>query len=317
MSKNKKEGSLDVPIFRFINEELQVDFSSNPNEIGASELGYGQKKTVIKKIYEIEEPPTMRMLAGKIGHELIEYKPVRTKIVNHINGLLGIERKPISRTKTVAYNEVLPGKKIRLHADITTPDYPIEIKFTAQPMKRWTREVAPYHRIQLNMYSGYYKREMGVLMMINLNVFLTSSKNWDYIMNNLTFTLPFNHHQKQYLKSIELAKKLFRHIDNEDFKSLPCSLHSWECKRCIKEVREICGKERYTCQDYNVEKEKKHGKEIFDYPEKLTDKFLKSPLCEDCFSRIYPHSKYVKYKYINYKEMEIETLKKNVKEMLK
>ncbi|GAG98953.1 unnamed protein product, partial [marine sediment metagenome] len=103
MSKNKKEGSLDVPIFRYANEEFQVDFSINQDEIGASELGYGWKKIVIRKIYEIEEPSTMRMLAGKIGHEIIEYKPIRTKIVQRINDLLGIKGKPISIVKKEDY----------------------------------------------------------------------------------------------------------------------------------------------------------------------------------------------------------------------
>lgn len=301
MSKNKKEGSLDVPIFRYANEEFQVDFSIKRNEIGASELGYGQKKIVIKKIYEIEEPSTMRMLAGKIGHSVVEYKPIRTKIVRHINTLLDIKGEPLSVVKKVDYDEVLPGKKIRMHPDILTPYYPIEIKFTAMPTNKWTREVAPYYRIQLNTYSGYYKRSIGILTIINLNIFLTASKNWDYIMNNLTFTLPFEHNQKQYLKTRELAKMLFDCIDKEEYDHLQCPIHSWECSRCVSEVREYCGKDVYSCQFYDEVKEKKHNKKMYEYPKELTGKFTDKPLCEECFLKGNPHSKYEKYKFVNYK----------------
>jgi len=298
---NKRADSLDIPIFQYVNETMQVNFSISRDEIGASELGYGQKKIVIEHTYEIKKPSDMRMLAGKIGHSLIEYKPIRTKIVKAINDQLGIKGEPKSIVQKAVHLEILPGKTLRLHPDILTPYYPIEEKWTAQPVRKWTRDAAPYYVNQLNMYSGFYKMELGILLVVNLNVFLSASKDFKYIMNNYIFILPFEHNNDQYRESLALTEKLFNHIDNEDFESLPCPIHSWECTWCLKEVREICGKERYTCQFYDPTKGKKHGKAMFEYPKELTGKFTDTPLCEDCFQGLNPRSSYEKFKYKDYK----------------
>ena len=51
------------------------------------------------------------MLAGKIGHSIIEYKPIRTKIVQRINELLGIKGEPLSITLKEDYDEGYSGWK--------------------------------------------------------------------------------------------------------------------------------------------------------------------------------------------------------------
>ena len=301
MGKNKVENSLDVNIFQYMNEAFQVDFRTDRNVIGCSDLHYGQKKVVIEKIHNIKSPSSMRQLFGKIIHELIEYKPIRTKIVRDINKEYGIKCKPVSKVKDERLKEILPEQFLRFHPDTRTPHYIIEEKTHAMPVRNWKRETALQHVLQLNDYVCEYKVGFGILLVINMNAFLSGSKSWEYILNTFSYTIRFEPNYNQFKKDLNLTKYLFECINEEVYDHLPCPVAGdWECANCIKKTREYCGKERYTCQDYSVEKEKKHGYEMFDYPNELTGKFTDSPLCETCFQRIYPHSTYEKWKYLNY-----------------
>lgn len=282
-----------------MNQAFQVDFRVDKDVIGSG-LYYGQKALVIKKIYEIEEPATMRQLFGKVIHQLVEYKPVRTEIVKFINKKYGIDEEPVSETLDEKYTNITKTQKFREHPDIKTPHYIAETKTTAMGVRNWTRESAVQWVKQLNHYVCSYKKEFGVLVVINMNAFLSASKDWDRIMNDYCYTLRFEPNYEQYEKDLELAEKLFQHITEKEYQTLPCPVSDWECGSCYHEIREKCGKEVYKCQALKTGKSGKQykcGKELFEYPDKLTAKFKETPGCEKCFKKESPHAKYEKYKY--------------------
>ena len=287
---SKVENDLRLNPFILMNQALQVDFRTDKDVIGSSELHYGQKKLIIKKVFEIEEPATMRMLFGKVIHQLVEYKPVRTEIVKFINKKYGIDEEPESEAEGEKYIKITKTQKFRMHPDIITPHYIIEIKTTAMGVRNWTRESSVQWVKQLNDYVCSYKKEFGVLLVINMNAFLSASKDWDRIMNDYCYTLKFEPDHIQYDKDLELVEKLFQHIDKKEYNTLPCPEAEWECKYCYHETREKCGKEVYTCQMCK-------RKKIYEYPHFLTAKFKETPGCEKCFKKESPHAKYEKYKY--------------------
>lgn len=304
---HKVENNINVNPFIYMNQAFQAKFRTDRNVLGFSDIFYGQKKIVIKKIFEIETPPNMSMLSGTITHELIEHKPVRTKIVDFINKKYGIKGEPVSDIKTEKYKEILPGQMLRIHADILTPHYVIEEKTTVMPVRQWSREVVIQYLQQLNGYVCEYERKFGVLLMVNKNFFTYKGNDWDYLMNNYCYCLKFEPDIEAYKYALKLTKMLFECITKEEYQHLPCPVAgSWECNYCYHEVMEKCGKEVFKCQ---VKKERgnkmvKCYNKMVEYSKKLTDAFIDNVQCEACFEKHNPRSKYIKFKYRNYKEME-------------
>ena len=308
---NEVEGDLQINPFIPMATHLSNDIDTSPNKIGTSDLHYCPRKTVIKKLYDIHEPLNMRMLFGTIIHKLVEYKPVRTEIVDYINKKLGIKGNPLSIVEKEKELEVLPGYFFRFHSDIASPHYIVETKTTARPQRQWTKDVAIQHTLQLNDYVCKFKKEFGILLMINQYAFLSGSKNWDYIVKNFTYTLKFEPDYKQYQNDLELVKILFEHVIEGTFEKLNGPCYSWECNSCYHEIMKKCGKELYKCQARKVNGDKCY-KKMVEYPHELTGKFTDNPLCELCFYDQFPKNKYLKYKYTNYKQKEEELMKNKV-----
>ena len=299
---SKVDNDLRIDVFRYINQEFQTDFRVDKNVLGASDIFYGQKKLVYEKVNEIIKPPSMKQLFGTIMHKIVEYKPIRTKIVEYLNNQFGINGDPLSKAEIEEYYEILPNQFLRLHPDIYTPHYIIELKGTTINLRSWTREVAINHVQQLLTYCAHYKKGIGILLMINLNAFLTQSYNFDYVLDNYCYALQFKPNYTVFQDTLELIKFLFECINNEDYsnKKLVCPMFSWECKECVKSnypIQEICGREVYKCQECKK-------KTFIELPQDLTKEFKEHPICEKCLHEINPHLKYVKYKLVNYKEKD-------------
>jgi len=307
---HKVENNIDVNPFIYMNQAFQVDFRTDKNVLGASGIFKCPRQIVIEKIHEIETPPNMKMLFGKIIHQLCEYKPIRDKIVAYINNHFGIEGNSESWTEIQKLHEIIPEeddeekKEFRTHPDIFTYQYPIEIKTTGMPISKWGREVSVMNTQQLNMYICEYECEFGVLMVINKHAFMYGGSDWEYLLNNYCYTLRFEPDYEAYTTGLLLTKKLFVYINKEEYKSLPEG-KSWECNYCYHETMKLCGKKEYKCQAKRVYKgkERKHYKKMVEYSKDLTDTFKEVPVCQACFEKAKPKSKYIKYKYKNYKDM--------------
>lgn len=281
---------LTINPFPIIAESLDSKIEQNKHTIGMSEIGYCKKKIILRHIHNKYDPTTMRTLAGTIVHKLIEYKPTRTKIVDHINKQLNIDTFPLSQPEQEAEIDLGNGYKLRLHPDILTPHYVVEIKTTARPTRQWTKDVAPYHITQCNGYCGHYERKLGIILLINLNFFLSASKNWEYLLDKYTFTYPFTFDEKLYEQTLERSKNIAECIEYEIIDTYGDPELTWECAEC--NVIEECGRTVYKCQHTNQEG-RKCNKVMCEYTDLLSRGFQEQPICENHSRR----KDYFKWKY--------------------
>lgn len=226
-------------------------FPNNPNTIGASELPYGLRKNVIKTRFNLEEPLNMRMLGGSLNHNVFQKKKVMENLVGIINEAMGYETIEINGNRyihlannnwkqftvekeTYGSLEVLPNKYIRMHSDIKTSFYTIEIKFTSMPKKMWASELAVYHQMQLNTYLGYNRHDWGILLRGDLGFLKSASTKWSYIWNNYFVLYPVMFDRDLFKYTINKAKQYFNYLENEnDISKIPCPEHIFSCDGCI------------------------------------------------------------------------------------
>ncbi|HDI02728.1 MAG TPA: hypothetical protein ENF95_01180 [Candidatus Aenigmarchaeota archaeon] len=213
------------------------------------------RKNVLFRRYELEPKNKMRLLAGKMTHRSLQKKAVMERVCRDINKELGYETRrayghvfvrvesgnfvpfTVEKEKFMMI-QVLPGKYIRMHSDISTTLYTIEIKTTTLPLKFWKETVAPYHIMQLNTYMGFSHHRFGFLWKVDLNFYKSESRRWSYIWNNYFRLYPVMFNQALFNYTLERARDYFKYTELENPGEIPCpEFPEFECNN---ECREYC-----------------------------------------------------------------------------
>ena len=96
MSDDTK-GFIDVNVFELIQKAYDEKFNRRKNKLGASELPFCARKTIISRLYHIPFETNMKMLHGKIHHAVIQDPKVLTELIGSIYKQLAIKKKEVKR----------------------------------------------------------------------------------------------------------------------------------------------------------------------------------------------------------------------------
>lgn len=286
--------NFDVNIFECIKEGLEPDIYHGHDVIGASEVSMGMRKNLIKNMLGIEFQGNAKTLFGQIFENILYRPRVLAHIIAEINQRLGIEGSMSIDTAKEDYMPIFDKFKLRLHPDIWTNYYTIEVKTSSVYAKLWNKEIAPYQINQLNTYLGYYKQQWGFLLKINVRAFISDMNNfqegyWNKVWQKYGYIIPIEFDQEMFDATIERATKFFIQLEENDFK-VECPEFTWECKNCHPNARSNCGKVWVKCRECT--------KKMWEWAETVSDDFRDTPICESCFKKAMPQHKYEKFKYI-------------------
>lgn len=240
------EGIKTLNLMEAINEGYKEHFLQSKNILGVSEAPFGKRSNVITKRENLELEGLMKMLSGKMTHRSIQKSKVMLLITKQINKALGyneieyngkryikLENGTFIEFKTQKekeqYIEIFPKQFLRLHSDIYTTFYTIEIKTTSMPMKLWG-ELAAYNLQQLNTYLGFNHHSFGFLLKMDINFYKSQSTNWNYIWNNYFLLYPFLFDKSLFEYTINRVKDFFNYMNNNTpIEEIPCPEFIFEC----------------------------------------------------------------------------------------
>jgi len=236
-----------LDLFSVMAGEYKEDFNraTDPNILGCSELMFCSRKLAIKKIIKFGEiDTTARMLHGKILHGVVQSKGILPEILvpmslnlNHRWRNLDVEVERHIR------EEISPGKFLDGHVDVYTNRFLVEIKTTSMLLEYYTKEVAPFHFAQINLYMGFTGVHDAYILSINTRGLDSKSPKLTDLSRKWTYCVPVTFDQFVFDSLVEKAKSLFDAIDAEVFEVFEGPEYGWECKYCPKEVKEICGRD--------------------------------------------------------------------------
>lgn len=302
---NQIPENIDVNILEILNTQLDSHIDDSKNVLGFSDAPYCLRKLVLKKLHNIKTKSNNKMLFGKIYEEILYRPEVLRAIRDKINSQLGITKKQAMIPRMEDMWEFIPGHFIRLHPDIFSIFYIIEVKTTFIYVKYWTKDLLSYQVAQLNGYLGYYKQQLGFIHKINGQVFQSgikqSEKYWEKLWLDYGYFLPIQFNKELYEDTLKRIKFTFECIENKKIPQVDCEF-DWECRYCP--VLKECGKSEVKCRNRN-----KMGKlcqnKMYEWEECLSDKFIENPICKNCFSKSHPRfneeileKKYNEYKFI-------------------
>lgn len=290
---NKIE-NFDVNIFECIKDGLEPNIYHGYEVIGASNISMCKRGNLIGNELGISFQGNAKSLFGQIFEMILCQPKVLANIILRINEFLGIEHSMSIDTDKEDYLPIFDKFKLRLHPDIWTNDYTIEVKTTGVHVKMWTRDLAPYQVNQLNTYLGHWKQPYGFLLKINVRAFISNINEyqegyWLKLWKKYGYIIPIKFDQEMYDATIKRATEFFISLEKKDFK-VECPEFSWECKRCHPEIRNNCGKAWIKCRECS--------KKMWEWVTTVTEDFKDNPICENCFKKIFPHHSYKKFKYI-------------------
>lgn len=243
----------------------EEDFRVDAQVIGASSIPYGMRKNVLEKRYEICLETNNGMLSGKIIHKGWQAKEVVKLITKEINEGLGLEETEVNGKRYIKLNngnyiefkteiekewyiKVKPNRFLRMHADIWTSLYIVELKTTSMPKNMWGKTLAPYHEMQANLYTGFSHHSIGFLLRIDLGServerkhcgALESKGKFGYVWKSYYLLYPYKFNEELFNYSLERVEQYFEYLDHEkDVGKIPCPEHLFECDGC--KVKEHC-----------------------------------------------------------------------------
>lgn len=243
---------IDINLIPSIYKGFQEEFIQSPNIIGSSSIPFGMRRNVIKKREGLSLDPLWKLLVGKIVHWGLQKEEVLKLITKQINKELGLEEREINgfrfiknqkgweRFKVIPekakYIEILPNKYFRMHSDIHTTKYTIEIKTTSLPRKFWGPKLAPYHLMQLNTYMGFNHHKFGFLLRADLKAFTSQSTRFSYVWNNYFMLYPIQFNQELFDYTLNRIKQFFEYSNEDNLEKIPCpEFPQFECKgKCRK-----------------------------------------------------------------------------------
>lgn len=236
-----KDIILDINIFEFIQKAYEEHFDRKLNKIGCSEIPMGMRRTLIARLFNIPIPMNMNMLHGKIHHAVLQQPEIIKSIITSISNQIGLDNPPIDTyipEKVISYN-FNEKQGIEGHIDVYTPDFLIEIKTTSIPLKFYSKEIAPYHFLQLNTYLGIEGIQLGFLLSMNLQAYNSRIINLNEVMRKYAYIVPVEFDQEIFDLTLERARFMLDCLEKGIY-NVPCPEYSWECKNCPKEIQEIC-----------------------------------------------------------------------------
>jgi hypothetical protein len=238
-------------LLRLLTNALDSGIESGRNILGGSDLPKCAGKVIISKIYDIKVYLNNKMLFGMMYEEVL-YKPiVLTKFLSYMMRHLELEEgESLTEVDTKkgelweVFPEEYPDHFIRLHPDVYTNLFTVEIKTTAMYAAKFSKDLAPYYVMQENFYMGYYKQHIGFLHKLNFRAFLATLPMeeiyWERLWDEYAYFVPIFFDEVLYNLSLLRAKFLFHHIDIEDW-DVPRPELTWECNYCDDFVRKKCG----------------------------------------------------------------------------
>jgi len=308
MKKIEIPEHFDPNVFKILVEGLDSGIPDDQNIIGSSQIGFCAKKIVISKLQNNRFNSNAKMLMGQIFENELYRPSVLSLLILAVDQMLGLNSDGhVINPQAQKLIELVPGYFFRITPDVYTNYYMIEVKTTSAYAKEWKRELVNYQVLQLNTQLGAFGIDLGFILKVNIRAFLSNIKEdenyWDKLWNDYGYFLPWYFHQETYDNTLKRATWLLECIRDKIIPEEE-NAFSWECGYCPESIRKECGKEEYTCFA------PKCYKKIYEHPEILTKEFKDFPMCEKCFTKENPHSKYIKYKFINYKQMETDTNEK-------
>ena len=255
----------DVNLINAIYNGYQEHFSNNPNIVGSSEIPFGMRKIVINKRNQLQLEFNNKLLAGKMFHYSLQKPGVMYFITKEINTALGYSEREINgkryielengnfmgfevESETASMTEIIPGYFFRMHQDIHTTLYTIEIKTTNLPRSLW-KDLAIYHILQLNSYMGFNHQKFGFLLKIDLGstkederytphggFYNSSSTKFNFIWNKYFMLYPHEFNEALFDYTIKKLKSVFTCLKLETKEELiPCPEHIFECDDACKD----------------------------------------------------------------------------------
>jgi len=246
-------------------EGYKADFSTAENVVGASSIAYGLRSIVISKRESLELAWKNTLLAGSMMHYSLQKEKVLQCIATLVNEGLGYTMKEINgkifrkldnknytlfniEAEKERYIEILEGYYFRMHTDIHSTYWDIEIKTTGMPKSMW-KEAAPYHLLQLNVNMGFNHNKLGFLWLIDRGAtkwqgeyeshggfYNSSSKTNKYLWVHYHMLYPHEFDQGLFTFTIAKLKRVFIALrDNTDVKELKCPEFVFECKDDCKD----------------------------------------------------------------------------------
>jgi hypothetical protein len=276
--------------------------------IGWSEIPYGMRKIVLKKLNGVKTVLNLKMLLGEIMHNAIQRPEALSILISNIIEQCNITTKTLEiiPEEELLY-EVLPGKHLKSdnkviqgHVDVNATIFSIEIKTTNTYAADWdVNELNPNYVMQLNGYLGTMKQEYGILLVINMRAFQNTFNSMAESAEKWTAVIPIRFNKTLFDLSVEKAKTIFMALEQK-FIDLPCPEYKWECGFC--EVIDKCGKVQIKCENINIDKHgkpKKCNKPMYDWVDCLSRNFKDGPICQNCYeNKTQKRIEYDVFKYV-------------------
>jgi len=286
--------NFDVNIFEVINDCMKADIPEAVNIIGSSDIAMGRRKNLIKSFLGVGFNGNAKTLFGVMFEAILHRPEVLQSIITHINRQCDVDISMEIDSNKEDFLEILEGNYLRMHPDIHTTEYTIEVKTTSVYTKEWNKDLTPYQVNQLNTYLGFYEQQFGFLLKINTRAFISNMNDrqpgyWDKLWRNYGYIIPVEFNPEMYAKTLQRAEEYFQLIEAKNI-DVECPEFAWECKYCNPLVREKCGKIVVKCRECK--------KVMFEWMDCLKHEFIETPVCNSCFHKIMPQHNYEKFKYV-------------------
>ena len=246
MIKIEEQEQFDLNVLKVLFKSLNAGIETGPNILGASGIPFCKRTNIIGALFGIQINSNNKMLFGQIYEFVLHQPRILKALIYKLHSTYKFDGKiTVLDTKKSDMWEISEGHFIRLHPDIYTNLYSIEVKTTGMYVRDWVKELAPYQFAQLNTYLGYYKQPVGFLHKLNIRAFLATIKYtefyWDILWDKYGYFLEATFDKEVFELTIERAHDTFECIDNKRWKDIPGPEMPWECKSCDPEIKKICG----------------------------------------------------------------------------
>jgi hypothetical protein len=247
--------------FNVLNEvlipKMDAHIEDRDNAIGSSEISMCARATIIRKLHHIALFLSNKMLFGEMYESILKQPLILKELLYYLHSKFEIA-KPLDPKLTYDticnkedYWDIGEGMFIRLHPDIYTNLYTIEVKTTWMFQRDFTVEkttadsLLPYQVAQENMYMRFYNQPIGFLHKINGRVFYNKISNdldayWNVAWLKYCYFMPIYFDEALFNVSLQRAKYILGKCFDKEFKDVVGPEYAWECNYCDERVRNHC-----------------------------------------------------------------------------
>ena len=232
----KIPANFNFNVLSCLRDSLDSGIESGRNIVGGSQLALGYRKNVLMNLNpEVKVVVNNKMLWGMMYEALLYERSNLKAFIIKLNDILGLPLPSEVDTKKAemweAFPKELPGYFIRMHPDIYTNQYTVEIKTTGVQMKFWSTKLAPYQVCQENFYMGYYKQSVGFLHKLNIRAFINKFNTMEELWDKWGYFKEVYFDKEFFDLALVRAKFMFQSIEAENI-YIPCPEEIWECSTC-------------------------------------------------------------------------------------